>query len=217
MTPLRPFPWTTSPTPLRSDQDLWRAYRLRRRVLRPLWPGEVMGIVGESGSGKSTLLNCLAGHLAPDTGAGAVRHPHRRPARHAQDVRARAPDALAHRLGLRPPEPARRAAHGRERGRQCRRAADGRGRAALRRDPRPGDRLARPGRDRRRPHRRPPARLFGRHAAAAPDRAQPRDRAAARVHGRTHRRARCERAGAASRPHPRAGARDGAVGDHRHP
>lgn len=33
-----------------------------------LWPGEVMGIVGESGSGKSTLLNCLAGHLAPDTG-----------------------------------------------------------------------------------------------------------------------------------------------------
>lgn len=33
-----------------------------------LWPGEVLGIVGESGSGKSTLLNCLAGHLAPDTG-----------------------------------------------------------------------------------------------------------------------------------------------------
>jgi putative phosphonate transport system ATP-binding protein len=33
-----------------------------------LWPGEVMGIVGESGSGKSTLLNCLAGHMAPDTG-----------------------------------------------------------------------------------------------------------------------------------------------------
>ena len=33
-----------------------------------LWPGEVMGVVGESGSGKSTLLNCLAGHLAPDTG-----------------------------------------------------------------------------------------------------------------------------------------------------
>ena len=33
-----------------------------------LWRGEVMGIVGESGSGKSTLLNCLAGHMAPDTG-----------------------------------------------------------------------------------------------------------------------------------------------------
>lgn len=33
-----------------------------------LWPGEVIGIVGESGSGKSTLLNCLAGHLAPDSG-----------------------------------------------------------------------------------------------------------------------------------------------------
>ena len=33
-----------------------------------LYPGEVMGIVGESGSGKTTLLNCLAGHLAPDTG-----------------------------------------------------------------------------------------------------------------------------------------------------
>ncbi|MCL4104992.1 UNVERIFIED_CONTAM: hypothetical protein GTU68_018699 [Idotea baltica] len=28
-----------------------------------------MGIVGESGSGKSTLLNCMAGHLAPDSGA----------------------------------------------------------------------------------------------------------------------------------------------------
>ncbi|MEM0977851.1 MAG: phosphonate C-P lyase system protein PhnK [Pseudomonadota bacterium] len=33
-----------------------------------LYPGEVMGIVGESGSGKTTLLNCLAGHLAPDSG-----------------------------------------------------------------------------------------------------------------------------------------------------
>ncbi|MEM1351694.1 MAG: phosphonate C-P lyase system protein PhnK [Pseudomonadota bacterium] len=34
-----------------------------------LYSGEVIGIVGESGSGKSTLLNCMAGHLAPDTGA----------------------------------------------------------------------------------------------------------------------------------------------------
>jgi len=33
-----------------------------------LWPGEVLGVVGESGSGKTTLLNCLAGHLAPDSG-----------------------------------------------------------------------------------------------------------------------------------------------------
>lgn len=38
-----------------------------------LYPGQVLGIVGESGSGKTTLLNCLAGHIAVDTGAIAYR------------------------------------------------------------------------------------------------------------------------------------------------
>ncbi|MBW4546374.1 MAG: phosphonate C-P lyase system protein PhnK [Symplocastrum torsivum CPER-KK1] len=38
-----------------------------------LYPGQVLGIVGESGSGKTTLLNCLAGHIAVDTGAITYR------------------------------------------------------------------------------------------------------------------------------------------------
>ena len=74
---------------------------------------------------------------------------------------------------------ARRPAHGRLGRRQCRRAADGGRRAPLRPHPRDGARLARPRRDRRRPHRRPPRDLLGRHAPAPADRPQPRHRARA--------------------------------------
>jgi ABC-type phosphonate transport system ATPase subunit len=74
-----------------------------------LYPGEVLGIVGESGSGKSTLLNCMAGHLAPDSGKVIFDTRADGPTRHADDVRAGAADAQPHGLGLCASEPARRA------------------------------------------------------------------------------------------------------------
>jgi hypothetical protein len=46
---------------------------------------------------------------------GDLRHPRRRAAGHADDVRARTAHARPDRLGLRPPEPARRTSDGRER------------------------------------------------------------------------------------------------------
>jgi hypothetical protein len=172
-----------------------------------LWPGEVLGIVGESGSGKSTLLNCLAGHLAPDMGQVIF------------DTRAEGP-----RDTLTMSEPERRMlgrtdwafVHQNPRdGLRMRVSAGGnvgerlmavgarhyggiRGASAG---------LAGAGGDPRKPDRRPPRGVFGGHAAAAADRAQPGDRPAAGVHGRAHRRARRQRAGAASGPDAGAGAR----------
>ena len=141
-----------------------------------------------SGSGKTTLLNVLSGRLAPDAGAVWYRDPAGRPARRARDAGAGAAHAAPLRLGLRASGPAAEPAHERHRRRQCRRAADGAGRAALRRHPRPGDRLAEPGGDRRRPHRRHAAHLLRRHAATVADRAHAGDASAAGVHGRADRR-----------------------------
>ena len=101
-----------------------------------LWPGEVLAVVGESGSGKTTLLNVLSGKMRPDAGAVWYRDPEGALHRRARDAAARAARAAPLRLGLRPPEPAREPAHGRHRRRQCRRAADGAGRAPLRQHPR---------------------------------------------------------------------------------
>jgi putative ABC transport system ATP-binding protein len=38
-----------------------------------VWAGEVIAIMGPSGSGKSTLMHCLAGIIAPDSGAVTYR------------------------------------------------------------------------------------------------------------------------------------------------
>ena len=119
---------------------------------------------------------CAASPAGSRRTPAAVHYATRHDGRGRRDRPARAAAALAgaHRVGLRPPEPARRPAAGRHRRRQHRRAADGGGRAPLRRHPRarPRDWL-RPGRDRPGAHRRRPAHLLGRHAAAAADRPQP--------------------------------------------
>ncbi len=107
-----------------------------------LWPGEVLAVVGESGSGKTTLLNVLSGRIRPDAGIVEVSRSDRPPAQCPRHAGARAAGVAPLRLGVRAAEPARRPAHGRLRRRQCRRAADGAGRAPLRLDPRRRRRLA---------------------------------------------------------------------------
>jgi hypothetical protein len=119
----------------RPHQTLWRAYRLRGCVLRPL-SRRGDGDRRRKRLGQIDACSTAWPGILARCGAGRLRHPRRRAARHADHVRARTPDAGPHRLGLCPPARARRAAHGRQRGRQCGRAADGRGRAALRRHPR---------------------------------------------------------------------------------
>ncbi len=152
-----------------------------------LWPGEVLAIVGESGSGKTTLLNCVSSRLQAQ--AGRVDYRMRDGRLRALSDMGEAERALpdAQPTGLRPPEPGRRPAHDRFGRRQCRRAADGGGRAPLRPDPRDGGGLAAARGDQHRPCRRSAPCLFRRHAPAAADRPQPRHRAAPGVHGRADR------------------------------
>ena len=96
------------------------------------WP-----IVGESGSGKTTLLNVLSG---PAARRSAARSGIAIPPARLHDVHAMPAPALRtlHRSdwGFVHQDPRAEPAHERHRRRQCRRAADGAGRAALRRHPR---------------------------------------------------------------------------------
>ena len=98
-------------------------------------PAKSSGIVGEFGSGKSTLLNVLSAQLTPEAGQGRIRSHEQRDERYLRAFRTRAAATDAHRLGYRPPEPARWPAHGRLGRRQCRRTADGHRPAPLRQYP----------------------------------------------------------------------------------
>ncbi len=166
-----------------------------------LWPGEVLAIVGESGSGKTTLLNCLSTRLMPTSGSVDYRMRDGVLRDLCRHERGRAPLPDAHRLGLRAPEPGRRPAHDGLGRRQCRRAADGGRRPALRQHPRhrasTGSSRVEIAADR---IDDAAARLLRRHAPAPADRPQPRHRPAAGLHGRADRRPRRLGAGAPARP-----------------
>ncbi len=141
-----------------ADQALWHADRLCRRLVHPL-AGRGHGHRRRKRVGQvdASCMSCRSSR--PRRGPRAVSHTGGL-ARHAGHGRARAAAPGAHRLGLCPSEPARRPADERQRGWKRRRAADGRGGAELRRDPRAGAGLAGAGRDRGRPDRRPAERLF---------------------------------------------------------
>ena len=137
-----------------------------------LWPGEVLAVVGESGSGKTTLLNCLSTRLLPTSGT----------------VSYRMRDGAFHDL-YRMSEAERRFLMRTDWGFVHQNPSDGlrmtvsAGANVGERLMAVGQRRARPCGDLQRPHRRPAARLFRRHAPAPADRPQPRHRPAPRLHG----------------------------------
>ena len=167
-----------------------------------LWPGEVLAIVGESGSGKTTLLHVLSGRIRPDSGQVLYRDPEDA----LLDVHAMpAPQLRAlHRSdwGFVHQNPRDALRMGRLRGRQCRRAADGPGRPALRLHPRQRDRLAAAGGDRHRADRRPAPHLLRRYAATSADRPYAGHPSAPRLHGRADRRPGRFGPGKIARSHP---------------
>ena len=101
-----------------------------------LWPGEMLAVVGESGLRQDDV----AERAVRASGAGCRQRLVSRPgwaaARRACHAGAGVTRVAPVRLGLRASGPAAEPAHGRHRRRQCRRASDGAGRAALRQDPR---------------------------------------------------------------------------------
>ena len=118
----------------RPDQTLRRAHRLRGRVASTFTPARCWASSAKAARANPRCCPALRATCAPTWAASTYDG-----ARRAGDVRDRAPAPVAHRLGLCPPEPARRACGWAcQRGRQRRRTADGRRRAALWRDPRQG-------------------------------------------------------------------------------
>ena len=164
------------------------------------YPGEVLAMVGESGSGKTTLLSLLSTQLMPSSGRIAYRMRDGETRDLARHRRGRAPFPVAHRLGLCPSEPARRAAHEGVGRRQCRRAADGGRRAPLRPYPRhAADWLDRVEIDDDRIDDTP--RTFsGGMRQRLQIATQYGHASASRLHGRADRRPRCFGAGAAAGP-----------------